>query len=150
MPQGQTILLSEARNVREGCIVDGLRGHNPADLLGGAERLQRPGCGNVVLRDHADADEAKYRDQFRRRVQSGRCYSRPYLGCREFAAEFGEVQSDERPVDFTDDLGLMLHDLTYATDGSGRGTPVFFQAQVEQGVLQVPRLEGNHVTAKVG
>ena len=105
---------------------------------------------NVVLRDHADADEAKYRDQFRRRVQSGRCYSRPYLGCREFAAEFGEVQSDERPVDFTDDLGLMLHDLTYATDGSGRGTPVFFQAQVEQGVLQVPRLEGNHVTAKVG
>jgi CRISPR-associated protein Cas5d len=105
---------------------------------------------NVVLRDHADADEAKYRDQFRRRVQSGRCYSRPYLGCREFAAEFGEVPADERPVDLTDDLGLMLHDLTYATDGSGRGTPVFFQAQIEQGVLRVPRLEGNHVTAKVG
>lgn len=105
---------------------------------------------NVVLRTHADADEAKYRDQFRRRVQNGRCFSRPYLGCREFAAEFGELSGDEAPIALTDDLGLMLYDLTYAADGTGRGTPFFFQAQIEEGVLRVPRLEGENVAAKAG
>ena len=72
---------------------------------------------DVVLKTHADDQEAKYRDQFRRRVKRGQCYHRPYLGCREFAAGFTEPRGDERPIDLTDELGLMLFDLDYTSDG---------------------------------
>ncbi|MCS6803301.1 MAG: type I-C CRISPR-associated protein Cas5c [Chloroflexota bacterium] len=84
-------------------------------------------------------DEAKFRDQFRRRVAEGRCFFQPYLGCREFAAFFGPPSPDDRPIDWTEDLGLMLRDLEYREDGSG--TPRFFRARLEQGVLRVPAEE---------
>jgi len=93
---------------------------------------------DVALRNHATQDLAKYRDQFRRRVNQGRCYHRPYLGCREFAAAFGPPEGTERPIDLTDDLGRMLFDLDYAPDKSGRGTPRFFPARLEKGILGVP------------
>lgn len=94
--------------------------------------------GDVILASHAVDDIAKYRDQFRRRVNRGQCYHRPYLGCREFAASFGPPDGTERPIDLTDDLGRMLFDLDYAADGSGRGTPRFFPARLESGVLRIP------------
>ena len=88
-----------------------------------------PTCGD---------DPAKFRDQFRRRVAKGRCFARPYLGCREFAADFAALDGSERPIERTEDLGPMLLDLDYAADGSGRGTPSFFAARLERGVLRVP------------
>ncbi|MFW6097092.1 MAG: type I-C CRISPR-associated protein Cas5c [Chloroflexota bacterium] len=84
------------------------------------------------VRDHP----AKFRDQFRRRVRKGRCFSRPYLGCREFAARFAEPAGDEQPLNLSMDIGRMLLDLDY--DSDGRGTPHFFTARLENGVLHVP------------
>ncbi len=92
----------------------------------------------VELKPHADADPAKYRDQFRRRVDSGRCFATPYLGCREFSAAFAAPDGNEQPIDLTDELGPMLLDLDYRPDASGRGTPRFFDARIERGVLRVP------------
>jgi CRISPR-associated protein Cas5d len=93
---------------------------------------------DVTLAAHATDDVAKYRDQFRRRVNRGECYHRPYLGCREFAAFFGPPVDTERPIELSDDLGLMLFDLDYAANGSGRGTPKFFSARLDKGRLVVP------------
>lgn len=87
-------------------------------------------------------DEAKYRDQFRRRVERGQCFATPYLGCREFSAAFGEPDPSEHPIERTEDLGLMLLDIDYAEDGSGRGTPRFFEARLDAGVLRVPLAPG--------
>ena len=57
-------------------------------------RLATQGClcieAYIDLKPHADADPAKYRDQFRRRVRDGRCFATPFLGCREFSASFAE------------------------------------------------------------
>lgn len=92
----------------------------------------------VELRSGVQSDVAKYRDQFRRRVRDGRCFATPYLGCREFSAAFSEPSAADRPIELTMDLGLMLLDLEYVPDGSGRGTPRFFQARLEGGVLRVP------------
>ena len=92
----------------------------------------KPGVGD---------DPAKFRDQFRRRVAKGRCFARPYLGCREFAADFAAPDGRERPIARTEDLGPMLLDLEYATNGSGRGTPRFFDAHLEGGVLHVPSFQ---------
>jgi CRISPR-associated protein Cas5d len=93
---------------------------------------------DVALAPHATDDVAKYRDQFRRRVNRGECHHRPYLGCREFAAFFGPPDGSERPIDMSDDLGLILFDLDYAPDGSGRGAPRFFSARLEKGIVKVP------------
>lgn len=97
---------------------------------------------SIVLRPHATDDMAKYRDQFRRRVHSGRCFSRPYLGCREFAADFAEPDGSERPIDVSSDLGPVLLDLDYPAGGVIRGKsaarPRFFQAVLEKGILRVP------------
>lgn len=94
--------------------------------------------GQVELKPGVEEDVAKYRDQFRRRVRDGRCFSTPYLGCREFSAGFAGPDGTERPISMTEDLGLMLLYLDYASDKSGRGTPRFFQARVEQGIMRVP------------
>jgi CRISPR-associated protein Cas5d len=108
----------------------------------------------MELRPHATDDVAKYRDQFRRRVKKGQCFTQPYLGTREFSAFFGPP-NDEEPMAFTDDLGLVLFDvaferaergaLEYASHGaggreisSGDARPVFFQARIEDGVMAVP------------
>jgi len=93
---------------------------------------------DVVLKPHATDDIAKYRDQFRRRMNRGQCYHRPYLGCREFAASFGPPDGTEMPIELTDDLGRILFDLDYEPDGSGRGKPRFFHAKLESGVLRIP------------
>ncbi|MCM2357143.1 MAG: type I-C CRISPR-associated protein Cas5c [Geobacteraceae bacterium] len=92
---------------------------------------------DVALQPHATEPEPKYRDQFRRRVGQGKFYHAPYLGCREFTAFFAEPDGSEQPIDLTDDLGLMLFDLDYAKDRSGRGKPVFFHAGLDCGVLRV-------------
>ena len=91
----------------------------------------------VEVKPGVDEDPAKFRDQFRRRVRSGRCFAMPYLGCREFTAHFAEPDNTE-PIDLTEDLGRMLLDIDYDEDGSGRGTPRFFDARLESGVLRVP------------
>ncbi len=82
-------------------------------------------------------DQAKYRDQFRRRVERGQCFHRPCLGTREFAAEFEPAAPGRDPVDWTEDLGLMLWDMDYSS-GKPPFWPRFFNARVENGVLGVP------------
>lgn len=110
---------------------------------------------DIELKPHANAHPAKYRDQFRRRVKRGQCFTQPYLGTREFTAFFGPPEETEKPINVTDDLGLMLFDmefersdagaLRYASHGSdgrevvkGDATPRFFPAHLEGGVLRVP------------
>ena len=92
----------------------------------------------IELNKGVDDDPAKYRDQFRRRVAAGRCFATPYLGCREFSCSFVQPDGSEVPIGRTEDLGSMLLDLDYLSDGSGRGVPRFFQARLEAGVLRVP------------
>jgi len=92
----------------------------------------------VAVREGLKEHPAKYRDQFRRRVQRGQCYTRPYFGCREFSAYFAPARGDELPIPDSMDLGPMLYDLRYH---DGRGEPVFFDARLEQGVVRYPAPE---------
>jgi CRISPR-associated protein Cas5d len=105
---------------------------------------------DVAVYPAVTEDPAKYRDQFRRRVDRGQCFHRPYFGCREFDAAFAAPSGAERPIVVTDDLGRMLFDLEFVA-GSGnvlrpqraeveRGQlrPRFFEARLEEGVLHVP------------
>jgi CRISPR-associated protein Cas5d len=93
-------------------------------------------AADVAVRSGVEEDPAKFRDQFRRRVARGQSYLTPYLGCREFAASFEEPDDNEQPISTTVELGRMLFDLDYQSDG--RGQPRFFQARLEQGILRIP------------
>ncbi|MEU0440306.1 type I-C CRISPR-associated protein Cas5c [Streptomyces sp. NPDC006186] len=90
----------------------------------------------IRLAPHAAGEsEQKYRDQLRRRVDRGSCFSEPYLGCREFTATFGP-RTDAKPIDRDEDLGVMLHSITYAPSGAEQYQ--WFHAQLHRGVMRVP------------
>jgi CRISPR-associated protein Cas5d len=93
---------------------------------------------DVVPHDGGSGQEAKYRDQFRRRVARGQCFAQPYLGTREFTASFAEPEGTERPIPLDLELGRMLLDLDYAADRSGDAKPRFFEAALIGGVLLPP------------
>jgi CRISPR-associated protein Cas5d len=95
---------------------------------------------DVEVRPDIQESPVKFRDQFRRRVERGRCFHRPYLGCREFAADFAPQDGTEDALRFRHadpiDLGLMLFDIARSPDGTN--VPYFFQAELNDGVLDVP------------
>ena len=85
-------------------------------------------------------NSAKHLEQFQRRARRGACYTRPYLGCREFAAHFRPIEPGE-PAPMVDpglsgerELGWMLHDIDF---GNGRQAR-FFRAVMRNGVIEVP------------
>ena len=89
----------------------------------------------------AEDSDAKHIDMARRRARSGRCFQRPCLGTREFAADFalieGEMPKPHPSLLGERDLGFMLLDIDFAR-GS---TPAFFRASMVDGVIEVPRME---------
>jgi CRISPR-associated protein Cas5d len=89
---------------------------------------------------------AKHLDQFQRRARRGACFTRPYLGCREFAAHFRFLEADDPlpPVDESlkgeRELGWILHDIDFAANKQAR----FFRAMMRDGVIDVPPLAEAH------
>ncbi len=124
------------------------------------ERQQRAGLflRDVAYRLHAELwlqPEAppsetlvKYREMFERRAGRGQCVNQPYLGCREFAADFRlvtDLAAEPPPIAETRDLGFMLHDLDFANPADP--VPRFFRAQMTGGVVTVPDFDGTEVHA---
>lgn len=117
-----------------------------ADAAGREEGSNRTQRNTVALRDVAYVIEAsvhlpkpsetdppvKFREMFERRLEKGQCFHRPYLGCREFAADFEPAPAEPRPIDETVEIGRMLYDIVY--DPAGR-RPAFFEARLDRGVL---------------
>lgn len=110
------------------------------------DRAQR---NSIVLREVAYIIEAsvhgatspvknptrKYVEMFNRRLAKGQCWRRPYLGTREFAAEFSLPQPDdfERRIKEDIPIGSMFLDMWY--DENGVPSPKFFYVAVRDGVL---------------
>ena len=116
------------------------------------ERQQRAGyfLRDVAYRIHADVSLApgcteplaKYTEMFTRRASKGQCVNQPYLGCREFAADFRLVTAESppaTPIADTRELGWMLHDLDFTHPSDPQ--PRFFNATLDKGVVQVPPFE---------
>lgn len=81
---------------------------------------------------------AKFQSIFVRRAQKGQCFHHPYLGTREFPAEFQLWDSSDEPQGFETghrDLGYMLYDLDYSNPAHPQ--PMFFRAELNDGVMDV-------------
>jgi CRISPR-associated protein Cas5d len=88
---------------------------------------------HVEVSNDSDKNAAAYRAQFRRRVTRGACFQQPYLGTKEFSADFGDPD-DTPAIARSEDLGVMLHTINF-------GPPIrmeWFTARLESGVLHVP------------
>ena len=87
----------------------------------------------------ADDSPAKHISIAKRRMQKGQTFNQPYLGCREFSANFRLLEDPTAiPESFYKgreayDLGFMLYDIDYAN----KRTPMFFRARMENGVVNV-------------
>jgi CRISPR-associated protein Cas5d len=132
------------------------------------DRAQR---NSIVLKDVAYIIEAavygatspvknptkKYMEMFNRRVKCGQCWRRPYLGTREFAAEFSLPDVNDKPISEDIPIGSMFLDMWY--DEKGLPIPKFFyDVKVSRGELICPNglskeyeqiLSSNHPRGKV-
>lgn len=111
-----------------------------------------------VMTDKAGPEDTvtKFQEMFLRRGERGQCFHRPYLGCREFAADFELIRQDAplpEPIAETRDLGWMLYDIQHdnradkghvhsCTNGC---RPSFFRAELKAGVMVVPPVDSEEV-----
>jgi len=92
---------------------------------------------HFTLTERAGPEEnvTKFVEMFRRRVAKGQHFHQPYFGCREFAANIIPADNAPGPLDETRELGIMLYDIEYSPK---RNRPIFFNARLERGILEVP------------
>ena len=123
-----------------------MRGEDVPDYFADDDRAQR---NALVLRDvdyHVDVsfvmtgragpgdNPLKFDEMFRRRLERGQYHMSPYLGCREFPAIVEPASdNDPKPIPDNMDLGRMLLDIDYGRPNR----PVFFEAKMQNGVIEV-------------
>jgi CRISPR-associated protein Cas5d len=100
--------------------------------------------GHYEVRGGNEAPQKHY-EMFRRRASKGQCFQRPYLGCREFVADFewheDGVNSPPESLKGSKDFGFMLHDIDFDADM----TPRFFRCTMIDGVIDVPSMHSAEV-----
>ena len=149
---GHKIPVGNVRKAMRSGATDGLRTVIEDDRQQRATTLLRDVAylidAHFVLTGDAQADdtEAKHLSMFNRRAAKGQCFHRPYLGTREFAADFALVTEETPTSSLPDDqrnrdLGWMLHDIDYANGMA----PCFFRAKLCKGVIEVPPLDSAEV-----
>ena len=94
-----------------------------------------------------DEKPAKYAAMFERRARKGQCFIRPYLGCRECAADFRLIDNPDaepiQPIPEDRDLGFMLYDLDFSNPQDPQ--PMFYHAKMTQGIITVPAPDSEEV-----
>lgn len=109
---------------------------------------------HYVIEAHFDMTEnaapgdnpGKFQDILKRRIARGQFYHQPYLGCREFPAQFKlceELPPCPEELKGTRELGYMLWDLNYSDPENI--VPRFFRARLIDGVMNVPTLGSGEV-----
>lgn len=147
-----TIMVEDKRQQRTARILRNVRYGIEAHI-----EVREPTTRDGVVLEHP---EAKHLESFKRRAAKGQYFHHPYLGCREFPANFRLLDDHERFIKADPnaelsgerDLGYMLWDIVFSEDPNGkiiesnrgrklRAEPRFFRAVMRDGVIQVPPLE---------
>lgn len=94
-----------------------------------------------------DENPMKYYQMFERRASQGQCFTQPYLGCREFAANWKYIDNTEQlapPLAEDRDLGIMLYDMDFEGNVQ-KPNAMFYRVRMEQGVIVVPDKDSEEV-----
>ena len=151
------ILCDEERQQRNTLALKDVDYLLTADLYLRDELRERPDEvddeGKPLFRGADPDNHGKYGGMFERRLKKGQCFHRPYLGCREFAADVRPPDGTEKPITDSSDHGPMFYDFRYPIsdedrqkDGghrwrAGAATPLFFNAHMKNGIIAVPKYQ---------
>lgn len=100
---------------------------------------------HFVMTDRAKKEDnpGKFCDILNRRLKKGQCYSQPYFGCREFAANVKLVEGPLPDSCYADDaerdFGIMLYDMDYSNHENI--VPTFYRAIMRNGIIDVSKSE---------
>ena len=155
-PRSPHILIEENRQQRAGLLLQDVRYRIYAELIfvKPSERIDIKKEVPKALQDKEEKplyakeeNPGKYNAMFARRAKKGQCFNQPYLGCREFSANFELVENPSestlKPINETRDLGYMLYDMDFSN--LKNPSAMFFKASLEQGVVIVPPLNSEEV-----
>ncbi len=99
-------------------------------------------------------------DQFYRRVKNGKCFYQPALGTRECICYFSLPDYDKKPIDISENIGIMLYDVfdikkitpldtSRAGKKTGGKTQVsFFNAVLDHGSIRVPAYDSDELLVR--
>jgi len=76
-----------------------------------------------------------------RRMRKGQFYHMPYMGCREFPANFKLIEDDieKSTLKGEKDLGFMLYDMDYSN--LDQIQPMFYRAIMKEGIIDLTNIE---------
>lgn len=101
---------------------------------------------NITQQAAPGDNPGKFQDIAKRRIRKGQFYHQPCFGCREFPAQFRMCEDiPDCPPELAGvrDLGWMLWDMDYSDPENIQ--PLFFRAQLQNGVLEVPSRDSGEV-----
>lgn len=107
----------------------------------------RPKEAFSVHQPNNDENPMKYYQMFERRASQGQCFTQPYLGCREFAANWKYIEDTGNltmPLAEDRDLGIMLYDMDFESNPQ-KPDAMFYRAKMVQGVITVPDRDSKEV-----
>jgi CRISPR-associated protein Cas5d len=144
IPRPSPALIKDGGNASLGIFIEDIRQQRASMVLQDVAYLIE---AHFEFTTADDNNEGKHLDMFNRRADKGQCFNQPYLGCREFSANFRLLAPDEplpaSHLSGVKDLGFMLHDIDYKNDNQAR----FFRAEMNDGVISVPPFESKEVLA---
>lgn len=107
----------------------------------------RPKEAFAIHQPNNDENPMKYYQMFERRASQGQCFTQPYLGCREFAANWKYVEDTgnlTKPLAEDRDFGIMLYDMDFESNPQ-KPDAMFYRAKMVQGVITVPDRDSKEV-----
>lgn len=109
---------------------------------------------SIIKRENFNGNIKSLYDQAERRLESGKCYYQPYLGCREFICYFEKATKEVIPINETIDLGFMLYDvfnLAHINDKEDTKPYIsLFKARLEKGIIYIPPYHSDKVLKPSG
>lgn len=139
------IFIEEKRQQKNSLLLQDVRYRIYAKLIFRPARNRKP---EETVKE--GENPMKYYQIFERRASQGQCFTQPYLGCREFAANWKYIDDTTSlpPIVWDGcekkDFGLMLYDMDF--DGNPqKPDTMFYRAKMENGIIVVPDKDSEEV-----
>lgn len=144
MPIPSAKLVKEGGDAQMGLFIEDARQQRASMILRNVRYIIE---ARFEFISNEDNNEGKHLDIFNRRARSGQCFNQPYLGCREFSADFRLLENGETPLESkikgTVNLGFMLHDIDFDNNMQA----CFFRAVMQDGTIKVPPFNAKEVVS---